>query len=111
MPNIPIGLQLYSVRGECSNDLPNTLKKVAEIGYEAVEPWGYGGDSLEWMGHSAQDIRKMLDDNGIRCCGIHLQTNALQGDNVQRTVELNQILGNRFLIIAMDKERMTSLTG
>jgi sugar phosphate isomerase/epimerase len=111
MAKIPIGLQLYSVRGECSNDLPNALKAVAEIGYEAVEPWGYGGESLEWLGWSAGDIRKMLDDNGLRCCGIHLQTQALLGDNLKRTVELNRTLGNRFLVIAADKPRMSSLDG
>ena len=30
---IPIGLQLFSVRGECVKDLPATLKAVADIGY------------------------------------------------------------------------------
>lgn len=111
MAKVPIGLQLFSVRGECEKDLPGALAAVGKIGYEGVEPWGYGGDKLEWMGHSAQNVRKMLDDNGLKCCGIHLQTKALQGDNLQRTVELNRILGNRFLIVAMDKQRMSSREG
>lgn len=106
---IPIGLQLFSVRGECNKDLPATLKAVAEIGYEAAEPWGYAGDKLEWMGWTAKDIRKMLDDNGLKCCGIHLATGALLGDNLSRTIELNQELGNRFLIIASDKQRMSAV--
>lgn len=106
---VPIGLQLFSVRGEVSKDLPATLKSVAEIGYVAVEPWGYGGDSLEWMGWSAKDIRQILDDNGLACCGIHMSTDALLGDNLQRTIELNQTLGNRFLMIAADKPRMSAL--
>ena len=49
---IPIGLQLFSVRGECTKNLPATLKEINQIGYVAVEPWGYGGESLEWMGYS-----------------------------------------------------------
>lgn len=106
---IPIGLQLFSVRGECSNDLPATLKAVSDIGYVGVEPWGYGGDKLEWMGWSVKDIRKMLDDNGLKCCGIHLSTGALLGDNLSRTIELNQELGNRFLIIAADSQRMSAI--
>lgn len=106
---VPIGLQLFSVRGECNKDLPATLKAVAEIGYVAVEPWGYAGDQLEWMGWTAKDIRKMLDDNGLMCCGIHLTTGALLGDNLSRTIELNQELGNRFLIIAADKDRMSAM--
>lgn len=103
---IPIGLQLFSVRGECSKDLPAALKAVSEIGYVGVEPWGYGGDKLEWMGWAVKDIRKMLDDNGLKCCGIHLSTGALLGDNLSRTIELNQGLGNNFLVIAADSQRM-----
>ena len=106
---IPIGLQLFSVRGEVSKDLPATLKSVKEIGYVGAEPWGYGGDKLEWMGHKPKDIRKMYDDNGLKCCGIHLSTGALIGDNLSRTIEFNQILGNNFLIIAADSQRMAAV--
>ncbi|MGC9520843.1 MAG: sugar phosphate isomerase/epimerase family protein [Anaerolineae bacterium] len=106
---IPIGLQLFSVRGEVQKDLPATLKAVSDIGYEGAEPWGYGGEELSWMGWKPEEIRQMYDDNGLTCCGIHLSTDALLGDNLQRTIELNQILGNNFLIIAADKERMSSL--
>ena len=109
MANVPIGLQLFSVRGECTKDLPATLEAVARIGYVAVEPWGYGGEALEWMGHSGKDIRRMLDDNGLKCCGMHLRTDALLGDNLARTIALNQELGNRFLIIAADRQRMGSV--
>ncbi|MBV9865617.1 MAG: sugar phosphate isomerase/epimerase [Abitibacteriaceae bacterium] len=107
MASIPIALQLFSVRGEC-NDLPATLKAVADIGYQGAEPWGYNGSSLEWQGHHCQEIRRMYDDNGLICCGIHLATDALRGDNLQRTIEFNQTLGNRFLVIAADKQRMDS---
>jgi sugar phosphate isomerase/epimerase len=106
---VPIGLQLFSVRGECTRDLPATLECVADIGYVAVEPWGYAGEKLEWMDRTPQEIRTMLDDTGLRCCGMHLRTEALLGDNLARTIELNQILGNKFLIVAADKTRMSAL--
>jgi sugar phosphate isomerase/epimerase len=111
MARIPIGLQLFSVRGECSRDLPATLKAVRDIGYQAVEPWGYDGSDLAWMGRPARTLRKMLDDSGLACCGMHVQTEALQGDSLDRTVELNRELGNRFLIIAGDKARMSTEPG
>ena len=111
MAKIPIGLQLYSVRGEVQKDLAACLKSVAGLGYVAVEPWGYNGDKLEWMGHTPKDIRTMLDDNGLKCCGIHLGTVALLGDNLARTIELNKVLGNDFLIVAADKPRMSSRAG
>jgi len=108
MGNIPIGVQLYVLRGEVQKDLPATLEGVARIGYVGAEPWGYDGAALEWMGHTPAAIRKMYDDNGLKCCGIHLATGALLGDNLQRTIELNQTLGNNFLIIAADKPRMSA---
>jgi len=106
---VPIGLQLYTVRGEVQKDLAATLQKVAEIGYVAGEPWGYNGEKLEWMGHKPAEIRKMFDDAGLACCGFHLATSALLGDNLQRTIEMNQVLGNNFLIIAADKQRTSAL--
>ena len=106
---VPIGLQLFSVRGEVQKDLAATLDSVAEIGYVAAEPWGYNGEALEWMGHTPQEIRKMYDDSGLACCGMHLSTGALLGDNLKRTIEMNQILGNKFLIIAADKQRTSRL--
>ncbi len=108
MTKIPIGLQLYSVRTECERDLPASLKATADAGYVGAEPWGYNGKSLDWQGHSAQNIRKLYDDNGLTCCGIHLSSGALDGDNLKRTVEFNQILGNRFLILAGEAKRMAS---
>ncbi|MFH1567689.1 MAG: TIM barrel protein [Gemmatimonadota bacterium] len=104
----PIGLQLFSVRGEVQRDLSGALAGVARIGYGAAEPWGYGGEELKWQGHGAAEIRRMYDDSGLQCCGFHLATGALLGDNLARTIEMNQMLGNRYLIIAMDKERMSA---
>ena len=106
----PIGLQLFSVRGECAKDLPATLAKVAEIGYVAAEPWGYSGETLDWMGVPAADLRALYDEVGLACCGIHLRTEALMGDNLKRTIELNQVLGNRYLIVAADKGRMSAVS-
>jgi len=108
---IPIGLQLYSVRGECARDLPGALRSTAQIGYAGAEPWGYNGETLDWQGHPVRDIRKMFDDNGLNCCGMHLTTGSLSDDNLQRTVEFNRILGNRFLIVAADQKRTGSLDG
>jgi sugar phosphate isomerase/epimerase len=106
---VPIGLQLFAVRGEVQKGLAATLDSVAGLGYVAAEPWGYNGEALEWMGHTPQEIRKMYDDSGLACCGFHLATGALLGDNLERTIEMNQILGNKFLIIAADKQRTSQL--
>ena len=106
---IPIALQLHAVRGECAKDLPATLKGVADAGYVGAEPWGYDGTVLEWRGIAAKDLRSLYDDNGLTCCGFHVSTSSLMGDRLARTIEMNQILGNNFLIISSDKDRMAKL--
>lgn len=89
---IPIGLQLYSVRKECEKDLPGVLEAVAKMGYQGVEFAGY-------YGHQADQLRKLLDANGLVCCGTHAQWASLQPDQLKATVQFNQTLGNKFLIV------------
>lgn len=92
MAKIPIGLQLYSVRDDAAKDLPAVLKAVAGFGYDGVEFAGY-------YGHSARELRKLLDDNGLKCCGTHIGIQTLLGDEFEKTVEFNKIIGNKFLIV------------
>src|SRR6266568_8703942 len=80
---IPIGFQLYTVRGEFSRDVPGTLKKLADIGYKAVEFWGYSGTANVYQKYSAKELRNMLDECGLKCCGMHLDLKALAKENVQ----------------------------
>ncbi len=88
---IPIGLQLYSVRREFGRDQAGTLSAVAKMGFEGVEFAGY-------FNRTAAELKKMLDDNGLKCCGTHLGIDMLTGENLARTVEFNQTLGNKLLI-------------
>ncbi|MBM3855282.1 MAG: sugar phosphate isomerase/epimerase [Verrucomicrobia bacterium] len=108
---LPIGLQLYAVREEFARSVPETLKAVARSGYAGVEFWGYGGTPNVFQNYSAQQLRQLLDDNKLQCCGIHLQVKALETAQLERTIENNRILGNRFLVVAAAKKEMSSLDG
>lgn len=108
---IPIGLQLYAVRGDFEKDVPGTLKSAASCGYKGVEPWGYAGTPNVYKNYSAKQLRQMLDDNGLKCCGIHMDPKAIEDAQFDRTIENNQILGNRFLIVAAAQQKMSSLEG
>jgi len=97
---IPIGLQLYSVRQECEKDLPGVLKAVAKMGYQGVEFAGY-------YGRKAEELKKLLDENKLACCGTHLGLNTLLGGEFKKTVEFNRTLGNPYLIVSyMGEDRM-----
>ena len=106
---IPIGFQLYTVRGEFARNVPETLKTLGQIGYKAVEFWGYGGTPNVYQGYSGSDLRKLLDDSGLKCCGMHMDLKAL--DNLQKTIENNQALGNEYLNVAAAKEKMSTEKG
>lgn len=89
---LPVGVQLYSVRELCAKDLPGTLAAVAKIGYQGVEWAGY-------YNRSARELRRMLDDVGLVTCGTHTPYESILPQNLEATVEFNQTLGNKFLIV------------
>jgi sugar phosphate isomerase/epimerase len=89
---IPVGLELYTLREECKTDLPGMLSAVSKIGYKGVEFAGYHG-------RTAKELRKMLDDNSIVACGTHTPYESVLADKLNETIEFNQIIGNRFLIV------------
>jgi sugar phosphate isomerase/epimerase len=89
---IPVGLQLYSIREQCKVNLPGMLSAVAKIGYKGVEFAGY-------YDRSAKELRKMLDDNGLVCCGTHTPYDSVSPDKLQQTIEFNRTIGNKFLIV------------
>src|SRR5436305_2722691 len=102
MAKIPIGLQLYSVRKQCEEDLPGVLKEVARMGYDGVEFAGY-------YGRSAPELRALLDDVGLQCCGTHTGLNTILGDELEKTAEFNRTLGNPYLIVpGLPAERRAS---
>ena len=68
-----ISLQLYTVREHTARDIPATLRRLAEIGYTAVELAGYGSLSPE-------DIRRLLDDLGLRASGAHISLDSWEKD-------------------------------
>ena len=60
-----IALQLYTLREETARDFLGTLRRVAEIGYRAVEFAGYGTVPVP-------DLRAALDEYGLRAMGAHV---------------------------------------
>lgn len=92
MANIPVGVQLYSVRDDCKKDFPGTIAAVAKLGYKGVEYAGY-------YGKSGKELRKIQDDLGIKCCGCHTGMDTLLGDKLQQTMDFNKDLGNPYLIV------------
>ncbi len=96
---IPVALQLYSVRNECQQDLFGVLRQVAEMGYDGVEFAGY-------YGHSPSEIRKALDDLGLKAEGTHTPIADFEEDRLAATVETHRTLGCTFAIVPWIPEEM-----
>ena len=95
--HIPIGLELYSVRDKLTQDLPGTVTAVAKMGYEVVE---FYAPYHAWTPDRAKEVRKLLDDLGIRCNSTHNNAPVFAGDGVQKAIELNQILGSKYVVMS-----------
>src|SRR3954469_16117648 len=95
---IPLGIELYSVRGELQRDLPATLRAVAKSGYEVVE---FYSPYFAWKFPYAKEVRAQLDDLGLRCFSTHNNLVSLApGETMERAIELNQILGSHIIVLA-----------
>ena len=103
----PVGLELYSVRGELMKDLPGTVRAVARMGYEVVE---FYSPYYDWTPDDAKEVRRLLDDLGIRCLSTHNRATALMPEGLPKAIELNRILGSRAIVMA-SPPRITSLDG
>jgi sugar phosphate isomerase/epimerase len=101
---IPLGLELWSVRHQCEKELPGVLEAIGKMGYESVEL------AHNYYGHDAATWRKLLDDNGLKSCGMHMGLGALEGDAFDETVKIHKVLGTPYLIIAsLPKKSLASV--
>lgn len=91
MANIPIALQLYTVRDETAKDFVGTLKQVAALGYQNVELAGMGN-------LSARQLKFILDDLGVRVIASHIPLQRLDNE-LEQVFEENRILDNRYLVM------------
>ena len=90
---IPLGVQLYSVRNELKTDFNGVIEKLGKMGYQGVE-WASGLERTK----NANELRKLLDDNGLKTCGTHTALITLQGDALKSTIDFHKELDNKFLI-------------
>jgi sugar phosphate isomerase/epimerase len=107
-PQIPVGLELYSVRDELTKDLPGTVRGVAHMGYQCLE---FYAPYYDWTLDYAQQIRKELDSLGVRCYSTHNGLQALKPEGIHKAIELNQALGARYVVLAHPGEEISDANG
>jgi sugar phosphate isomerase/epimerase len=78
---------LYTVREftQTPEDIAKTLKRIREIGYEAVQVSGFGPIDKK-------ELRKILDGEGLKCAATHISFDDMR-DDTERVVDEHKILG------------------
>src|SRR5580698_5828281 len=94
---IPVGLELYSVREGLKSDLDGTVKAVAGLGYQCVE---FYAPYWEWSEAQTKEMRKLLDELGVRCYSTHNASSYVTKENIGKTRDRCGILGCRYVVIA-----------
>ena len=94
---IPVGIELYSVRDAIAKDLPGTVSAVAKMGYQIVEFWA---PYFAWTPGKAKEVRALLDDLGISTRSTHNDRSNFSPDGLKKAIELNQIIGSKYIIMA-----------
>ena len=85
-----IGLQLWSVHEEMTNDFFGTLEKVAKMGYDGIEFAGY-------FGHDAGVIKEKLSVLGLQVAATHIPIEALR-DKFDEVIAFEKELGNQYIV-------------
>jgi sugar phosphate isomerase/epimerase len=104
---IPVGLELYSVRNALKQDLTGTVRTVGEMGYQCVE---FYAPYFDWTESQAREIKKILDDLGVRCYSTHNDSSNFSPDKISRARDLNHLLGCKYLVMA-SSDSQSSLDG
>jgi sugar phosphate isomerase/epimerase len=93
--SLPVGLELYSVRGELKKDPEATVRAVAHMGYQVVE---FYAPYFDWTESQTKQMRKLMDDLGIRCLSTHNDEAYLSPQNLSRARDMNLILGCKYIV-------------
>lgn len=93
----PVGLELYSVREQLKKDPEGAVRAVAQTGYQCVE---FYAPYFEWSEAQTKQMRKLLDDLGIRCYSTHNDEKYFSAENINRARDFNLILGTKYMVQA-----------
>lgn len=99
-----IGIQLYSLRDLIQQDPRAVIEQVAKIGYTHVETYGLHTDDMTFWGLKVDELKKLLDDNGLKTYSGHydfseyLTAGSTKTENIQAYMETAQKLGQEYIV-------------
>jgi sugar phosphate isomerase/epimerase len=97
-----MGIEMYSVRDELQKDPEATVKAIAGMGYQGLE---FYAPYYQWTSAQAKEMRKLLDDLGIRCYSTHNDSSFFSKEKIQNAIDLNLILGSKYVVMASSQPK------
>lgn len=91
MKTLPVAVQVYSVRDDAEKDFKGTMQKIKDIGYDGVELAGL-------YGMTAQEVRSILDEVGIKAVSAHVPYQELMAD-MDKTIDDYKTIGVEYIAI------------
>jgi len=86
-----IGIQLYSVWKEAEKDFLGTIQKVASLGYEGIQFAGF-------YNTPSDAVKQLLAEKEMVVAGAHVGIQQLLHDELEKTFEYHQAIGNNLII-------------
>ncbi len=93
-----IGIQLYTIRDNMAKDVADSLKQVADIGYQYLELAGYNNG--KFYGFSPDEFKKMVNDLGMEIISSHtgVEVKGVDTSNVDAMAEAHAKLGVKYCV-------------
>jgi sugar phosphate isomerase/epimerase len=101
--NLPLGLQLYSVRSLLPTDYAGTLKQVGALGYKEVESAGY-------YDHPVEQVKADMQAAGLRCVSAHYALPVLR-QKLDEIVSFSKSLGNGYIVCSSPMRQQEGAKG
>ncbi|MCQ6562243.1 sugar phosphate isomerase/epimerase family protein [Paenibacillus mendelii] len=90
-----VGLQLYTLRDQTEKDFLGTIRKVAEMGYKAVEFAGY-------YNTPAKELKALLDELGLEAPSAHVGLNFGEPEKIEQDlaqqIEYAKEIGLKYIV-------------
>lgn len=99
MKNLPVAVQVYSVRDDAERDFKGTMQKLKEMGYDGVELAGL-------YGMKPAEVKAVLDEVGLVPLSAHVPFQELAAD-IEGTVAQYKEIGMQHIAIPylMEEDR------
>lgn len=99
-----LGLQLFTMRAAMARDVEGTLKRIAGMGYEEVETYGFDAQGIRYYGLAAEAFAQLLRDHNLTTPSGHYDLNRFVSTSVDdlkryvdRCVEGAHALGQAYI--------------